>query len=207
MLRTKKGIYDKYNPDRGLCSIDGCNNLQHNHGKKRWGKLCCKHHKEPFARAERVALRTKHKDMVKAEIAARNIEYRRSIAILKIYPRPCTVCGKDRERAEYRTPRSTTCLICKANQHRNSHNKCIYGLDDRQYNLMLLSQNGVCAICGEPPVDGIRLCIDHCHNTNIVRGLLCSRCNVGIGQFDDDLDLLASAASYLINSRVKEVAC
>lgn len=56
-----------------------------------------------------------------------------------------------------------------------------------------------CEICGEPPGrDGCsRLSIDHCHATKKIRGMLCGRCNTGIGIFAEDVDRLESAARYL----------
>ena len=74
MTEITKEIYDLDNPDRGLCAIDGCSNLQRNHGNKHWGKYCDKHHKEPFARAERVIARDKHRVLMKAERSARAYE-------------------------------------------------------------------------------------------------------------------------------------
>ena len=54
-----------------------------------------------------------------------------------------------------------------------------------------------CAICGK--AERKRLARDHCHATGLRRGDLCSRCNMGIGLFEDSPDLLASAARYLIH--------
>lgn len=78
------------------------------------------------------------------------------------------------------------------------------GMKESQYQEMLYSQNGVCAICGRAERVIIKnkrlsLAVDHCHKTNMVRGLLCQKCNLAIGLLDDDLDVLASATSYLIN--------
>lgn len=78
-----------------------------------------------------------------------------------------------------------------------------YGITEEQYRDQLAEQNGVCAICGLP--ESIRgkggrtkpLAIDHRHTDGQVRGLLCQRCNTGLGFFGDDLDIMASAISYL----------
>ncbi len=86
-----------------------------------------------------------------------------------------------------------------------------FGLSKRDYRKISDSQDNVCAICGNPETAmNLKtkrvLAVDHCHRTNIVRGLLCSKCNMGLGAFDDDLDVMASAISYLVNSRVKLVS-
>ncbi len=72
----------------------------------------------------------------------------------------------------------------------------------KDFEQLLLQQGGVCAICGEvetatKPGGVKRLCIDHDHNTKKVRGLLCTRCNSGLGWFRDDPTLLAKALEYL----------
>lgn len=59
---------------------------------------------------------------------------------------------------------------------------------------MVIAQNGCCAICGTVPR---RLVVDHCHSTNMVRALLCDRCNRGIGSFEDNGELLRAAAAYV----------
>jgi len=60
-------------------------------------------------------------------------------------------------------------------------------------------QGGRCAICGAPEEEAPkkRLHVDHCHTSNRIRGLLCSRCNVGLGQFKDDPGRLLAAIEYL----------
>lgn len=70
-----------------------------------------------------------------------------------------------------------------------------YGLTIEQYESLLASQGDRCAICrcefaGTPYVD-------HNHTTNKPRGLLCAKCNFGIGQFNDSPELLLAAAKYL----------
>lgn len=60
-----------------------------------------------------------------------------------------------------------------------------------------------CEICGEHETavgnngKPKRLALDHCHKTGQVRGRLCQRCNVGLGLFGDDVDVLKKAAEYL----------
>jgi hypothetical protein len=66
------------------------------------------------------------------------------------------------------------------------------------YQAQLAKQGGGCAICGKPPKPGgRRLNIDHAHATGEVRGLLCARCNRGLGWFADSPHLLFAAAAYL----------
>jgi hypothetical protein len=70
-------------------------------------------------------------------------------------------------------------------------------LDD--YQEILKRQGGVCAICRTSDCGPVarRFSIDHCHKTGKVRGLLCHRCNLGIGHFDDSIELLRVAIAYL----------
>lgn len=64
-------------------------------------------------------------------------------------------------------------------------------------------QNHLCAICGKAETmkhkDGRvkPLCVDHCHTTDKIRGLLCGRCNSGIGMLKDDISIVESALNYL----------
>lgn len=80
-----------------------------------------------------------------------------------------------------------------------------YGLTKADWEALYDSQDGKCAICGgELPVDiktrpNVRAttCIDHDHETGIVRGLLCQSCNLGIGMLKHDESLMLSAIAYL----------
>jgi hypothetical protein len=69
-----------------------------------------------------------------------------------------------------------------------------YGISPEQYKQMLHNQNGMCAICG---MTNEKLVIDHCHETGHVRGLLCHKCNSGIGMLGDDIEILKCAIWYL----------
>jgi hypothetical protein len=67
------------------------------------------------------------------------------------------------------------------------------GITVAQYKAMLKKQKGRCAICEKKR----KLDIDHCHQTEEVRGLLCGPCNRGLGFFDDDVAVMRSAIKYL----------
>lgn len=60
-----------------------------------------------------------------------------------------------------------------------------------------------CDICGrtDSAVKGKALLLDHCHSTGVVRGVLCQPCNIALGGFDDDIDRMRAAISYLEKHR------
>lgn len=70
-----------------------------------------------------------------------------------------------------------------------------YGLPRYRYERMLWQQNNACKICKQKFTETPH--IDHDHNTDEVRGLLCRGCNLGLGQYIDDPDRLIAAAEYL----------
>ena len=79
----------------------------------------------------------------------------------------------------------------------DSYLKRTYNTDLLSYNLLLEEQGGTCAICKEECPSGRRLAQDHCHDTGKNRGLLCCKCNRGLGNLNDDLDRLRAAVLYL----------
>lgn len=96
-------------------------------------------------------------------------------------------------------------------ERRKNTRKCVslratYGITYPAYLSMKRGQGGVCAICKEEetgvhrrgsveiPLD---LAVDHCHETGEVRGLLCHKCNKGLGLFKDNPVLLKAAQDYL----------
>jgi len=88
----------------------------------------------------------------------------------------------------------------------SSKMKRSYGITLEEYNALLESQGGVCAICKckETIIDRRtgevrKLAVDHCHETKKVRGLLCRRCNMVLGGVADSIDLLKRIINYLIN--------
>ena len=72
-----------------------------------------------------------------------------------------------------------------------------FGITQDEYDCMYAAQRGLCLICGRICKSGRRLAVDHSHATGKVRGLLCAKCNNGLGNFDDDPLLLAQATVYL----------
>jgi hypothetical protein len=83
-------------------------------------------------------------------------------------------------------------------KHRNGVLRRKYGVTTDEYDEMLAEQGGVCAICRGINLSGRRLAVDHDHETDRPRGLLCSTCNTGIGGLKDDPELLIAAAAYLM---------
>lgn len=151
------------------------------------GLMCqCKSCKKEYAQRPKVKTRTNERQQVirkTSEAKAKRWEYEH---------RPGVVA----RRKEYiNTPKITL-------SRRNSNFKTKYGISLEQYRTMFAGQNGVCSICGLPEKrisrgNLTRLSVDHCHDTNKVRGLLCNRCNTAIGCFGDNIDIMASAISYL----------
>jgi ribosomal protein L37E len=74
--------------------------------------------------------------------------------------------------------------------------KLKYGITPEDYERMFEEQGGVCAVCEKPSAK--RLCVDHDHATGIVRGLLCTPCNLSLGYLRDDSYNAVSAAKYLL---------
>lgn len=72
-----------------------------------------------------------------------------------------------------------------------------FGITLTQYSQMLADQGETCAICQGASSGKGGFHVDHDHATGRVRGLLCYRCNVAIGLFDEDLERLRKAGEYL----------
>jgi hypothetical protein len=79
---------------------------------------------------------------------------------------------------------------------RKSHLKRRFGLTPEDYDRMLDEQGGGCAICGDAP-GATALHVDHDHDTGVVRGLLCFRCNSALGNLRDDPDTIGAALAYV----------
>ena len=88
---------------------------------------------------------------------------------------------------------------------RNLHYQRKYGISLDEYKNLAAQQNNKCCICGEEETTKSKtgeqpsLCVDHCHDTGKVRGLLCRMCNSALGKFKDSVEILEKAKLYLTN--------
>lgn len=90
-----------------------------------------------------------------------------------------------------------------AAMNRRAQLKGKYGLTEEDFLKLLEKQGGRCAICGTDQ-PGVRIqdwCVDHDHETEEVRGLLCQSCNFILGLAKDSIQTLAAAIRYLRRTR------
>lgn len=109
--------------------------------------------------------------------------------------RVCNACIEKRTRLHNNKPYRTK------EQARNNQLKYKYGITSEQYDEIKNAQKGVCAICRLDANGrwGNVLHVDHSHDTGRVRGLLCERCNSGLGYFKDHPGFLQVAVTYLLS--------
>ena len=99
---------------------------------------------------------------------------------------------RDAERAKRRVWRRAW-RQAHPDDERASSRRRRYGLSASEFAAMVRAQSGVCRICGRADPD----CVDHDHETGLVRGILCGMCNAGLGHFRDDAERMRAAAEYL----------
>jgi len=132
----------------------------------------------------------------------------------------CTRCKKEQPFSEFHNKKTrngnpgkcSQCRSCAGEVKRLRYDpakqrekmlKQTFGITSETYNRMFKLQGESCAICGTTEFNysrGKRPHIDHCHQTGKVRGLLCGHCNIGIGQFFDNVSFLEKAIQYLTHS-------
>jgi hypothetical protein len=100
----------------------------------------------------------------------------------------------ERKRAYYHSHKQDIKPILRRGQLKRQ-----YGISPADYDALLVKQDGVCATCGKPSEE--TLCVDHCHETGTVRGLLCRQCNFALGCFTDSQATMMAAIAYLGGSK------
>lgn len=80
---------------------------------------------------------------------------------------------------------------------RDAYYRRTFGISADEFDVLLEAQGGCCAICRKRPERAASLHLDHCHDTGAIRGILCGRCNQGLGLFGDDVGMLDAAVRYL----------
>ena len=80
---------------------------------------------------------------------------------------------------------------------RQDNLKYRYGIDQEEYDAILKSQGNKCKICNTKHTAHKPLCVDHCHNSTRVRGLLCKKCNTSLGLLREDPKIMVNALLYL----------
>ena len=97
-----------------------------------------------------------------------------------------------RKRIWYQAHKNEFCIVRKKSRILKK-----YGLTLEEYEAIKTKQNGECLICHKTT----ELLLDHSHRTGYIRGMLCDRCNRGLGYFMDNPEILLNAAKYLLDSK------
>ena len=131
-----------------------------------------------------------HKQQIKDRAAQYRDEHREELRVKGV-----TYYAKHREyQAAYRKQHRQ-----RTREHDLKRN---FGITLKQYEEMLSNQENMCAICRRPATQFRRgLHVNHDHTDGMVRGLLCTPCNIGLGGFRDNPDLLVAAIKYLSSRR------
>lgn len=82
-------------------------------------------------------------------------------------------------------------------QNIRARRRRLYGMEPDEWDRRVMMQAGCCAVCLTPFTKNKTICVDHCHDTEDVRGLLCSQCNTGIGSLGDTSLAVKRALDYL----------
>lgn len=124
--------------------------------------------------------------------------------LIKKNLRKCKKCGIIKpitdfyKRANRKSGFASSCNICSRGSFKNSRLFHHYNMTQDDWNKMFDLQKGKCLICGKHQSDvHLKFHVDHNHDTGEIRGLLCFKCNVGLGNFDDSVELINNALEYL----------
>ncbi len=112
----------------------------------------------------------------------------------------CSKCYTEKGKAEFKLEQE------KRVSKRAHEFRIKYRMTKEDFYEMLFMQDHKCDICKKPAHELSRgLCIDHDHTTGVIRGLLCTQCNTGLGMFKDNPDFLTEACFYLYKNKLAKV--
>lgn len=139
--------------------------------------------------------------------------------------RKCWTCKKEKPLEDYyrskneKYGRHGRCIECvksrilsdPAKETKNLYNRekgraRRTGFTPEDFSKKLKEQDNKCAICGIDKPMSVNWHADHCHKTKTKRGILCQKCNMGIGLFNDDIETMEKAIIYLNKYKNSEVA-
>lgn len=82
---------------------------------------------------------------------------------------------------------------------KNDQLRWSFGITIEDYERMFVQQNGVCAVCSSPPAAKKALAVDHCHESGLIRGLLCDPCNTALGLLRECPTRMDALKAYINN--------
>ncbi len=172
-----------------ICAAEGCARVVHSHGY-------CKTHDQ----------RLRRKGSPEAEIPIHSYTPSEEQKRLKKHGRlRCSICRKILVHSCFAPTewygKQHRCRNCRSSQGAARS----YNITKDQYWRMRARQGNRCAICNNVfGRGGTRCCVDHDHADGKIRGLLCDRCNIGIGSMRDSPALLYMAARYLDDAEMRK---
>ncbi len=180
--RTKGAPVSSSAPHRGKpCTVEDCDQPNRGNG------YCLKHY-------------TRLRRRGSTDLIPRPVVHHLSDVDKENLTGVCVLCGPVEIK---RVGKNQQRLVCKPSY--NLGQKLIerksrlkeFGLTLEDYELMMKEQDGVCYLCKKECATGRSLAMDHSHKTGKLRRLLCSNCNRGLGNFQDDPVILRAAADYV----------
>lgn len=127
----------------------------------------------------------------------------------------CKICTSKISSDKMKTPKGRLYLRNKNAEFRKNHaekfkmgvkmsryKKLGLKITESEYRKLYELQNGYCAIC-KTHVSSCKqeLSLDHNHDTGKIRGFLCMNCNLALGKFKDNSDILFAAIDYIFKHR------
>lgn len=181
------------------CSAANHRRISREHNARKYEPI--KSHSRPCARCDREFTPKKSDAIYCGRICQRLAREARRSA--EAPPQKCHKC--DAVMAD-RKPGIRVCDDCRVDKRKARERQVerererrfrTYGITEAQYDAMLAAQGHRCAICRTDTPTAKGWAIDHCHDSDMVRGILCARCNSAIGLLDENPRVIAAAAEYV----------